>query len=232
MIKGMIFDLDNTLINFWEFKQKSVLSAAKVIKDSKLLNKNLEEIFDGIFSIYYSKGTDYQYAINDYLSQFKISSKEHKKVLNLAVQAYKKTKENILHPYLGITDMLEELKNDGYTLAVLSDATLEHVHNRLKKCNLFHYFDFIGTFDQTNAFKPSPKPFLKILSEMKLQPKEVGMVGDNPSRDIKGAKALKLTTFFALWGFVYGDDGTKADFVLSSPSDLPRILKRLNSINL
>ncbi|MEM4137091.1 MAG: HAD family hydrolase [Candidatus Anstonellaceae archaeon] len=228
MISAVIFDLDNTLINFWEFKQKAVLAAAKVIYETKLLDKNLEEIYDGIFNIYYSKGADYQYAIRDYLQIFQLSKKEHDDLLQRAVFAYKNTKENILKPYEGIIEMLDELKKSNLKLAILTDATYSQAINRIEKCNLSKYFDVICTFEHSKTYKPSKASFVKVLEELREEPKNVAMVGDNPSRDIKGAKEIGLTTFLAKWGFCYGDDGTKADFILERPADLIKILREIN----
>ncbi|MCX8163331.1 MAG: HAD-IA family hydrolase [Candidatus Micrarchaeota archaeon] len=231
MIKAIIFDLDNTLINFWEFKQKAILSAAKQIQIHLSSSKNLEEIFDGIFQIYYVKGIDYQYAISDYLLSLSLSKEEHNRILNLAIKAYKSTKQSFLQPYPAVVEMLNELKKMNFKLGVLTDASYVQALDRLEKCNLKNYFDAITTFDHSKSFKPSKAPFLHIIAQLDVRPEQAAMVGDNPHRDIKGAKELGLTTFLAKWGFYYGDDGTKPDFALDHPAELPKILKKLNSFS-
>ena len=231
MIKGVIFDLDNTLINFWEFKQKAVLAASKQIVDSNL-EKDIHKVFDEIFSIYYSKGTDYQYAISDYLTKFDLDTKTFNQILQKATNAYKFTKISNLVAYPGVINMLNTLKNSSYLLGLLTDANSTQAKNRLEHCKLDKYFDCIVSFDDTNLFKPAKEPFLKVLKKLHLQADEVAMVGDNLSRDIKGAKNLGIITFFAKWGFWYGygDDDTKPDFILEHPMDLVKILNKINSL--
>jgi len=233
MRKGVIFDLDNTLINFWEFKQKSVLAASKQIVDFNL-EKDINKVFDEIFSIYYSKGTDYQYAISDYLKKFDLEPKKFNQILQQATAAYKSTKISNLAPYPGVIDMLNSLKSSSFLLGILTDANFIQAKNRLEHCKLDKYFDSIVSFDDTSLFKPAKEPFLKILKKLNLKAEEVAMVGDNLSRDIKGAKNLKIITFFAKWGFWsdYGNDGTEPDFVLEHPMDLVKILNKINNFSL
>ena len=64
------------------------------------------------------------------------------------------------------------------------------------------------------------------LSKIKLKPSEVIFVGDNPGRDIKGAKELGMKTCLAKYGQEFkGED--KADYELEKFDDLLKIIKKV-----
>lgn len=84
-------------------------------------------------------------------------------------------------------------------------------------------FDYVITFDETRAKKPSLKPFLYLLKKLNLRPEECLMVGDSLKRDIAPAKSLEFKTIFAK----YGEDKEKArvkpDYVINDIKELLKI---------
>jgi putative hydrolase of the HAD superfamily len=69
---------------------------------------------------------------------------------------------------------------------------------------------------------------------LKIEPKDCLFVGDNPSRDIKGAKEVGMKTAWAKYGHVnqyvgYSapnkEDEKLADFVLEKPSKLIEVVE-------
>jgi len=225
MLKAVIFDLDNTLVNFWEFKQESSKEAAKAMVGAGL------EMSAGacerlIFKIYETHGIDYQLTFTELLKPFKFEKDKFEKIRNAGITAYLRKKGEILRPYGGMEATLHELKKD-YSLAVLTDAPREQAHSRLAFTGLQNYFSQVGTFHDTNIYKPGVEPFLHICKKLEVKAEECLMVGDNLSRDIRGAKLVGMHTCFAKYGQVFGDDGTKAEFEIDKPVQLLEVVKKI-----
>ncbi len=51
------------------------------------------------------------------------------------------------------------------------------------------------------------------------------MVGDNPQRDIKGAKSLGMKTCLAKYGLTYKSDSIKADFEINDIKEVVGAVK-------
>lgn len=228
MIKAVIFDLDNTLIDFLSFKQETARAVASELKRHgwKLSEK---ETYEKIFEIYQQKGIEYQKTFADLVYGQEYEPNKAEKMQQAAIIAYNRKKYQMIKPYEGVIEMLEKLKAKGIKLAVLTDAPRNKAWQRLVLAGLENYFDEVGTFHDTGEHKPSKKPFLRMVDKLALPPKECLFVGDNPSRDIRGAKAVGMKTAWAKYGHVnmyvgysapQKSDEKMADFVLKKPVEL------------
>jgi putative hydrolase of the HAD superfamily len=93
--------------------------------------------------------------------------------------------------------MLTELKQAGYTLALLSNAGDDpDVQALLDQNDLRHYFDYIRTSADCGFRKPHPQIFKRAMQHLDLRPEECVMVGDTLNADIKGANALGI---YSVW---------------------------------
>jgi phosphoglycolate phosphatase-like HAD superfamily hydrolase len=81
------------------------------------------------------------------------------------------------------------------------------------------------TPDDEPEFKPSPRPFLKAMEELQVQPDECFVVGDEPV-DMIGGKQAGAKTIGLPQGFFTGQELEKAgaDRILTSLDMLPRVL--------
>lgn len=201
MIKGIIFDLDNTLVDFTRFKENSIKSAIESMIDAGL-KIDPETAYKKIFQIYEEKGWEYQKVFDDFLIE--IIGYIDYKILASGIVAYRRAKEGSLVLYPNVTRTLLNLVKKGVKLAVVSDAPALQVWTRLVQMNLHHIFDVVITFDDTGKRKPEPEPFLKALEKLNLNPEEVIMVGDWAERDIVGAKKVGIKTIFAKYGNTFG----------------------------
>ena len=68
MIKAIIFDLDNTLLDFVKMKQFAVKAAITAMIEAGL-NVDEEKAYKDIFDLYVSKGWENQQVFDDYLNQ-------------------------------------------------------------------------------------------------------------------------------------------------------------------
>ena len=92
MIKAIIFDLDNTLLDFMKMKLISINAAVDgMIKSGMNIDKN--KSIDEIFHIYDSKGYEHQEVFNEFISN-KLKTINYK-YLAAAIVEYKKAKDDL-----------------------------------------------------------------------------------------------------------------------------------------
>ena len=221
MIKAVVFDLDNTLVDFMAMKRRAIDAAIDAMVDAGL-ELEPQEIQSRIDVIYKARGMEYQQVFDDLI--FDIFQKIDHRVLASGIIAYRRAREASLKPYPHVTATLMELIRRDIKLAVLTDAPSREAWLRLCYINFHHFFDVAVTFDDTGERKPSEKPFRMALDKLGVEAGEALMVGDWPERDIAGAKAIGMKTAFARYGDVFGTKEHDADYELNDVSDLLKIV--------
>jgi len=227
MIKAVIFDLDNTLLDFMKMKEYAVKAAIAGMIEAGLDIDN-EKSYNTIVSIYEKEGWENQQVFNYFLD--KTVGEVNNKYLAAAIVAYRRAREANLLLYPNVNHTLVELMKMGIKLAVVSDAPSREAWMRIYYLNLHHHFDIVLTFDDTNARKPSPIPFQMALKELNTDPNETLMVGDWPERDVAGANNLGIRTIFARYGDSFGTVESGADWDINDVYEIVGIVNELNSV--
>lgn len=199
-IKAILFDLDNTLIDFIKLKQMAVEASVSAMIDAGL-KKSKEKIISVIDKVYRENGIEYQHVFDDVLKE--LIGKVDYKILAAGISAYRKIKSAYLDPYPNVIPTLVELIRRGYKLCIVSDAPKMQIWTRLCEAKLQHFFDVVVESEDLER-KPSPLPFQKALELLKAKPEEVMMVGDMIGRDIVGAHKMGIKTVYAEYGDLYG----------------------------
>ena len=225
MIKAIIFDLDNTLLDFVKMKRFAVRAAVTAMNEAGL-GVDEKKAFDDIFELYLNKGWEHQQVFDDYLQQ--TTGKISNKILAAGIVSYRRAREATLLVYPNVNKTLIELLKMGIKLAVVSDAPSREAWMRIYYLNLYHYFDVVITFDDTGERKPSEKPFKMSLDTLGLSPEETIMVGDWPDRDVVGAKQIGMKTAFARYGDTFGTINSGADWDLNDIYQLVIIINEEN----
>lgn len=78
----------------------------------------------------------------------------------------------------GITEMLQELKDAGFTLALVTSRLKETTLQGVEKFGLAPYFDVIVTANDCTKHKPDPQPINITLEKLGISPEEAVMLGD------------------------------------------------------
>ena len=210
-IKGLIFDLGNTLMCMhgeWEkvirggaedlaqflVGQGFKLDPAVVVDDFISLRKSLsakarEELVE------YSA----EYALATLLARWghrDVSSQ----VIEEATLALFSDEESRWHPYPEAEATLRQLSEMGYRLALFSNATDDPLIQRLvDKGGFRRWLDPALSSAGVGIRKPDPKVFEGVLDQWRLSPTQVLMIGDMLEFDIAGAHNVGMKGILAAW---------------------------------
>ncbi len=227
MIKAVIFDLDNTLVDFMKMKKRAIEEAIPAMIDAGL-GITTAEANTIIDEIYQEKGIEYQQVFDMFLQR--VLNKVDYKILSAGIVAYRRAREAALIPYPHVYSTLNKLLKMGIMMGIVSDAPVKEAWLRLAYLNFHHIVDAVVTYDDTGERKPSPAPFKLILKRLEVAPEETLMVGDWVERDIVGAAQMGMKTAFAKYGDTFNTKKHTADYELMDISELIDIIKKENGL--
>jgi len=225
MIKAVIFDLDNTLLDFISMKESAVSSAVNAMIEAGL-DLDEKSSYERIITLYQETGWENQQIFDIFLKEK--TGEVDNKYLAAAIVSYRRAREATLRLYPDVQRTLNVLAKMGLKLAVVSDAPSREAWMRIYYLNLHHVFDLVLTFDDVGERKPSPKGFEMALEKLGIKTDEVLMIGDWPERDVAGASKLGIKTIYAKYGDTFGTVESGADWDVENIYEVVGIIKSLN----
>ena len=209
MIKGILFDLDDTLYDYNALNRNAV-SALTAYSCEKL--QVSKETFEKAFSHgrqETKKGIDTLAAAHNRM----IYMQKTLEYLQINPFAYALEMYDVYWNYMlenmclfkGAEELLCYLKNKGVQLAICTDLTTHIQHRKVRKLGLDQYINVIVTSEEVGVEKPNIKMFLTVLDKLKMSPDEVLYVGDSYERDMVGAKKCGMRTYW------YNPEGKKIE---------------------
>lgn len=207
-IKGIMFDMDNTLFDLVEAK----IASCEAIIDH-IGTGDPKELL--MYFLRPEHGFENPENIRDYLRDIKVYSGP---VFDNCCKIYHDTKIDTIKLYPHVLETLALLREQKIGLFIVTDASHDNAHARLEKLSLSEMFDHIITSDMTGSSKPDIKVFRHALSRAGLRAEEVLFVGDSLRRDIEPAKKAGMLTAHALYGDRNIGESCKAqaDHILNS----------------
>jgi putative hydrolase of the HAD superfamily len=102
----------------------------------------------------------------------------------------------------------------------LSCLQREKIHG----AGLAPYFDAICVSGDLGVGKPDPRPFRDLLGRLGVAPERAAMVGDNPEKDLAGARAAGVTAVWIDRGEREAHPRHRPDLVVHTLSEIPQRL--------
>lgn len=181
--KYILFDLDGTLIDTNQLIIDSFKHTYKTHLNKDIEEKEILQYF-GEPLITTLRRYDPNNAEDLYDTYTKFNESIHDSSVNLCCN---------------IKECLEQLKEAGCILAVVTSKRSKLAHRGLELFDIKKYFSVIVTVDDTEYHKPHPEPVLKALEKLGASADEALMIGDSVFDILcahnAGVKAIKVS-----WG--------------------------------
>ena len=218
MIKGIIFDMDGTILNTIEDIKDSVNHAMKICN---LPLKTLQEVKDGV-------GRGAINLIEDVVPK-NTSQEDILKVYKVYQDHYDKNANHKTGPYPDILTLLKRLKEMGYKLAVVSNKH-KYLVEALNHDIFNDYFDYSMGEVKGIPIKPEPDMLYMALAHLDLDKSEVLFIGDSDV-DMMTANNADITSVGVTWGFRSKEVLIKhnASYIIDQPNQLLNILNEVNN---
>lgn len=225
MKKLVLFDLDGTLLD----RDESVKQFITAQYDR--LNAHLSHISKADYAARFIeldchghvwKDKVYQ----DLVTKFKITSITWQALLN----DYETQFQFHCVPFIGLIEMLNTLKQQGYQLGIITNGRGEFQAKAISGLGISDYFDVILISEIEQVRKPEAEIFDRAITRLGGTAQNSVFVGDNPEADILGAKNANLRTIWKrspFWLEAAGSDATIDELM-----EIPAILENFNSIDL
>lgn len=214
MIRGIIFDLDGTLLN------------------------TIEDIRDSMNRVLHARG----FPVFDTEDYYGFVGSGLKQLVKAAIpdandgqvedcvqgfwEDYRKNWHNLTRPYNGIESMLQMLVNLKIKLAVLSNKPDPFTREMVA-----HYFSgvpFVYVMGHRNDYpiKPDPASTMMIMRKLQCHPSETAFIGDSDV-DMQTAVRASALPIGVSWGFRPREEllANGARFILESPQSLPELIE-------
>lgn len=166
MIKGVIFDLDGTLLNTNELIYKSFKYMLKEVL-------NIEADKNEITLLY---GKPLEVSLQKYTKSNDLIEKMIKVYREYNIYHH----DSMCNVFEDIPEMLKELKENKIKCAVVTSKKRDVAMKGLIISDILEFMDVVITPEDTEKHKPEAEPALKACKKLNLKPEEVIMVGDSP----------------------------------------------------
>lgn len=232
-VKVLIFDLDNTLINYggvtekaWRLTcQKCIekygmnIDAIKIADEIVKVNNSIWEDENkrpkGNFSFYELRKS----IVNEALNRLQINNDE---IVEWLVSNYSYYKHEAVYVFEDVFDTLNELKNREYIIALLTNGDGAFQREKLKRFDMESLFDGIFIDGEQGVGKPEKQAYENVLNMFQVQPSEACMIGDHYLWEVVAPVSYGLKAIWVNRGElgVKGNEKIKADYVIKNIGEL------------
>jgi|SRR5579859_1167188 len=211
-VKGLIFDLDGTLI---DSKRDLVLSVNATLREMRRA-----ELPEDLVASYVGSGAPV--LISRALGGA-AAPEELERALKFFLTYYEEHKLDFTKAYFGVREALEELR--GVPMAVLTNKPVDLSVRILEGLGLAQFFEAIYGGNSFASKKPDPLGANTILEEMGIAGAQAAMVGDSEV-DVQTARNAGMISVIVNFGFGTHDrEKYPADFYIDRMEELVPLVR-------
>ena len=188
MIKAILFDLDNTLIDRQKaFKEMLFRVFSNIYDNHETVNKLVNETLL----------LDDNGKVPRIESFTKLKEKFELKDFDViqADENWKKESGTVTYLFDDVIDTLKTLKSK-YKIAVVTNGAYASQKRKLDSINLYELLDYCLISDEIGIRKPDPRIFQYACKQMGFKEEECIYVGDSYDRDVLGALNAGLDAIY------------------------------------
>lgn len=184
MIKGVIFDFDNTIYDYDKINQDAL---------NNILNPDDIILYNNISSeIKKSNNCNNKFNKSIYFKRFVETKKlPFIEIYNL-IDKYNSYFNTHIKLNDNIVDLFILLKKHNIKIIILSNNTIENQLERIRILKIEKYVDFLITTDEVGEEKPNDITFIYVSHKCNIPFSNLIMIGDNNETDIIPCKKLGL----------------------------------------
>jgi putative hydrolase of the HAD superfamily len=134
---------------------------------------NLQEVFEEILK---REGNTNSFLVKSCCKLFRIQSRERFQLFPDSIP------------------VLKEIKNNGYTIGLVSNAQKVFTANEIRILGLQNYFKHMVFSTRYGITKPDRRLFMIACAMLDVPPERAIYIGDNPYNDVKGAREIGMTS--------------------------------------
>jgi pyrophosphatase PpaX len=208
--KYVLFDLDGTLID-----------------TNRLIIDSFQYTYKKSLGLEVSEQEILKYFGEPLLVTLKRYSEEKADELFKTYIDYNETRHNdTVTIFEGVQELLEELKKQGYTLALVTSKRRKVAQMGLDLFDISKHFDVFVALEDTELHKPNPAPAIKALELLNANPQDAIMVGDSVF-DIHCAHGTGVKAVLVKWSAAQGFQGdvASADYVVHDTEELLKVIQ-------
>ena len=202
VVKAVLFDLDDTLVDSRHSRRSGLAAATKKCRCfqqmtldelerdfAELLDKLQPKLLRGIVSLEESRAECFR-------QLFSLRSEEVSTRTAIAMaEVYRQTYRAARRPISGALSLLRKLKSK-VNIAVVSNNLVAEQREKLQCCGLEPFVDFLVVSEEVGIQKPEAGIFEAALKQVQCTATEAVMVGDSWHADILGAYGVGIR---AVW---------------------------------
>jgi putative hydrolase of the HAD superfamily len=220
-IRAVLFDLDDTLINWREAEDLAMRDlAASHLEPLGATSSEVLRVYAGVmeenFRAFRANGQWWYIAdrLRLLVQRLGLDGRLAPEALS---DAFKERSTHHLALLDGALEAVAAAHRSGRKVGMLTNGPSLVQRPKVNAMDLERHFHFVGISGELGAWKPHPDAFHRALAPLGVAPEAALMVGDSLEFDILPAKALGMQT---CWVTTTAKDHAHADLVVAGPAHL------------
>lgn len=233
LVRLLIFDLDNTLINYggltqkaWQLTCEKLINSYQLDLDANQLTNEIVAVNNSIWEDE-SKRPKGNFSFNELRTSIVTKALqnlnvENEEIVKYLVNQYSKCKHEVIYVFEDVEVTLKELKKRGYLIALLTNGDSAFQREKLQRFDLEKLFDGIFIDGEQGVGKPEKRAYFNVLNYFNVAPNQACMIGDHFLWEVIAPKKYGLKAIWVNRGNlgVQSDEDTQADAVIKNIKEL------------